>query len=186
MFLPPPPPSCFETLFDWTPTSLISGWVDAAAPPHRIILVEIVSHYHLYRLLLLPLSCSLFSVWICLSAYPEPQDARPTTPPPRTHERHSNPPHTHTLRFSAYFGTYHLFCHKHFLLTDCNKSLCDLKDFKQFLLGEVGNIHHLREKKKEIQNKKCFVQKYIFMRRLFVKCMNLLCKFSMQCKIKKG
>lgn len=32
-------------------------------------------------------------------------------------------------------------------LTDCNKSLCDLKDLKQFLSGEVENIYHLRKKK---------------------------------------
>lgn len=39
-----------------------------------------------------------------------------------------------------------------------------------------------KKKKMKYRIKKCFVQKYIFMMKLFVKCMNLLCKFSMQCK----
>lgn len=169
VFNEPFSPAALRRWLTGPPPYWFSGRIDAVAPPHRLILVEIVSHYHPYRLLLLPSSlsssllCSLFSVWIWHSAYPKPQDAPPHHP--QTHEHRSNhSSHTHTPCFSAYFGTFHLFCHKHFLLTDCNKSLCDLKDFKQFLPGEVGNIHHLREKKK----KKKYRIKSVLYRNIFL------------------
>lgn len=87
------------------------------------------------------------------------------------------------------------------LINDCNKkkknthTVLGMDSFKQITLchtaGYSSDVNAFRKisiyKKNENGTKKSFfVKKYIFMNKLFVKCMNLLCKFSMQCKIKKG
>ena len=72
-----------------------------------------------------------------------------------------------------------------FLLTDRNKTHVIGKTLAVPAWGTLEIYTIWKKKKSKYRTKKCFVQKYIFMKKLFVKCMNLLCTFSKQCKIKK-
>ena len=78
-----------------------------------------------------------------------------------------------------------LCCHTLFLLTDRNKTHVIGKTLAVPAWGTLEIYTIWKKKKSKYRTKKCFVQKYIFMKKLFVKCMNLLCTFSKQCKIKK-
>jgi len=70
---------------------------------------------------------------------------------------------------------------RHFLIKQ--KNICSTAGYSSHDNAFKRDIKKKEGKKK---NKKSFVKKYIFMKKLFVKCMKLLCKFSMQCKIKKA
>lgn len=67
----------------------------------------------------------------------------------------------------------------HFLIKQMN--MCSTAGYSSHVNAFKRDI-----KKEGKKNKKSFVKKYIFMKKLFVKCMKLLCTFSMQCKIKKA